>query len=341
MLGVSFKNRCFSSIALLILMMATFHQHSFVVEKKRVNEGEGIGEDYLRSITFIVDAQTADSSSEFHSLTQDVFLTNELYKTEFVVSVSSLSEISDYLDKTKPFVGGIWSRVDIVAHSSVSGLTVPIASNDDRLASIRTLKEVVASEPETRHIDDSTVITVWACGLGKYADYLSVLKQFFKGSEGSPIIRSPKLNTHFSRDIDTGKAFVFFAQEYYIYSLRKMADDLAKEFNHLHGDKVDWLQALNNNETIVGSNNFSEQRKASLKIAVDRTWLEEYKTIEELVSTLELADFTLASQNLNVTRFKWKVENHQQPENVTLVGRSQKVSVFVPKPLLVEGWGRI
>lgn len=338
MLSALSQNRFFLSMMFLISLIVTFHEPSFAGEMKGKYS---IEEEYLRSITFIVDAQTKDRSSEFYSLTHEIFLEHELYRTEFVVSVRSLLDVSAYLDKTKPPLGDAWSRVDIVAHSSEQGLTIPISNNDDKLADFKALKDSVVSKSEIGHIDDSTVITIWACGLGKYTGYLSTLKQFFKGREGSPIVRSPKLNTHFIRDVNSGKASVFFAQEYYLYSSRKIGGELAKEFSYLYGGKVDWLKALNNNETIVDSNSFSEQREMRVKIVVERTLLEEYKTLEELISNMELEDFPLASLKLNVSQFKWVVEDHLQPENVNLVGRSRKVSVFVPTDLVVNEWGRI
>ena len=341
MRAVFLQRKFLSLVVLLISLLATFHGPSFAGEVNSKYSAENIEGEYLRSITFIVDPETKGASSEFYSLTNEIFLMHEHYKTEFVINVRSLLEISTYLNKTKPPAGDAWGRVDIVAHSSEQGLTIPIANNDNTLADFKALKEVVISKPKTKHIDGSTVITIWACGLGKYADYLSSLKQFFEGHKGSPTIRSPKLNTHFARDPNTGKASVFFAEEYYLYSLRKVEDQLAKRFRHIYGRKVDWLQALNNNETIIGSNSFSEQRERRVKIVVDKEWLKEYRTLEQLVSTMELEGFTLASHKLNVKQFKWTIEDHQHPESVTLVGKSQKVSVFVPKDLIASEWRRI
>ena len=340
-MSVFFQSRHFILEIFLISLMVIFVEYSFADEVKLNNDIKAIDGELLRSITFIVDADKKGATNDFYSLTNDVFLTHEDYKTEFVVRVNSLLDISIYLDETKPPMGGVWSRVYIVAHSSEQGLTIPIANNDDSLADFKTLKDTVVLKPEIANVDDSTVITIWACGLGNYADYLVTLKRFFKGLDGSPSIRSPKLNTHFARDENTGKASVFFAQEYYLYSSRKDGNDLAKEFSYLYGDNIDWFKALNNNETIVGTNNFSEQRKMRVDIVVERAWLEEFKTLEELIPTLVLEDFPLAPIKPNARQFKWAVKSHTQPENVILVGRTRKVSVFVPKSLVASEWGSV
>ena len=340
-MSVFFQRRLFILVIFFISLMMVFNVYSFAGEMQQINDVEAIEEESLRSITFIVDDEAKEVGSNFYSLTHEIFLKDDDYRTEFVVRVSSLLDISNYLDKTKPPMGGAWNRVYIVAHSSEKGLTTPIGKNDTRPADFKALNDIVASKSDIANIDDSTVITIWACGLGKYADYLATLKQFFKGHKGSPIVRSPKLNTHFVRDENTGKASVFFAHEYYLYSSRKVGNELVKEFKKLYGDKVDWLKALNSNRKIVGSNSFSEQRKMRVDIVVERAWLEEYKTLDELIPTLVLEDLPLASIKLNVRQFKWAVKSHAQPENATLVGRTRKVSVFVPKELIVSEWGRI
>jgi len=60
-----FQNSFFSSAVLLIILLATSNHYSYANEMKREYSFE---EEYLRSITFIVDPDAKGSSSDFYSL---------------------------------------------------------------------------------------------------------------------------------------------------------------------------------------------------------------------------------------------------------------------------------
>jgi len=207
------------------------------------------------SITFIL-GEDHNRKNPYYTEAADYYRMNKKDRTEYLVTTCrSLLEVRDYLEKNPPSNHLPWGLINLVAHGSEwLGINVPVIPGSKGATTERLMEYILNDKfkplPDSL-ADDSTLIFIHGCGVGKNRRLLAVVAEAFGGKTNKPVARASKLFEFYISSRSNGRPIEcqrFLTQSWYFFypTGYKPSDSIINQkLRHRYpAEKINWKEAL-------------------------------------------------------------------------------------------------
>jgi hypothetical protein len=291
------------------------------------------------NITFIMGVDT-DNKPPFYAPAEDYYRYNSQADIDYLqTGLRSLKAVRDYLESFPPKNGLPWGIINVVTHSSNTGIAIPVI--EDETSSLISLqnnsgKNIIPPVPDSI-VDRQTEIHIQGCGIGRRPEILESLSKLFGGNDRQrPVVRAPLHLVFYESVWDQGRIMRtdrYIVRDWFlIFPGNRIPDKskLIEKFQQRYPEAdIDWQQALTNLTPLDSKNIFYEEIPLSIPVLMPNKMLRT-NSIRQIVRNSEIKNH-VDSLGYKPEDFTWKVEKDAGPENgghSRMIGEARLVKVY-------------
>ncbi|HEX5056785.1 MAG TPA: hypothetical protein VFX02_09840 [Gammaproteobacteria bacterium] len=290
------------------------------------------------NITFIMGADTGDKLP-FYAPAEDYYRYDPRADTGYLETGSrSLQAVRDRL-QSPPGNGLPWGVINLVTHSSTTGIAVPVVEDGARTEAASLEKALAEGAlnplPDTL-VDAQTEIHIQGCGIGQRQDILNLLSRLFGGDDPQrPVVRAPIHLVFYESAWAQGKLARtdrYIVRDWALIFPRNQVPPkgaVVEKFRHRYPDAdIDWRLAFMNTAPVDMKNIFYEEIPLSFSVLLPRKMALRY-SVRELVKIPEIKDH-VASMGYTPADFQWRIERDITAEhgNSRIVGEAVLIKAY-------------